>query len=300
VARIAFPASAAAGSFPEAMTSPRFRFVFLADTQLGCYATFSGLDDQQIASYAERGLTVRKAPPTKGYEWDAERYRRAVAAINVLRPAFVLVGGDLVDDPNSDDQTDEFLSITDTIDDDITVYLVPGNHDIAPDAVTPTPASVARYRDRFGPDFYAFTHDGTRVVVMNTTVIDHPEFVVEEWEAQRAFLEEELTARRDARINQVVLAGHHPLFLDSAEEPDTYWNLPLQRRKEILALARRAGVTIGFAGHWHRNHLSTSSGFTQVVSGPVGYPLGDDPSGYRIVDVDDGDIEHRYVPLDAD
>ncbi len=281
------------------MTS-RFRFVFLADTQLGAYATFAGFDDEQIANYAEQGMKVRKVPPAQGHEWDAERYRRAVEAINGLRPGFVLIGGDLVDDANSDDQTDEFLSITDTIDSDITVYLVPGNHDIAPDAVTPTPASIRRYRDRFGPDFYAFTHDRTRVVVMNTSVIDHPELVVDEWEAQRVFLEEELTEREDPRIDQIVLAGHHPLFLNSADEPDSYWNLPRLRRREILALAGRAGVTIGFAGHWHRNHLSTSAGFTQVISGPVGYPLGDDPSGYRIVDVGDGDVAHRYVPLGAD
>lgn len=282
------------------MTPSMFRFVFLADTQLGAYATLSGFDDDQIAAYAERGMKVRKAPPAQGHEWDADRYRSAVEAINGLRPAFVLIGGDLIDDPNGDDQTDEFLSITDTIDDDVTVYLVPGNHDIAPDAVTPTPASIGRYRDRFGPDFYAFTHGGTRFVVMNTSVIDHPELVSEEWEAQRAFLEEELSARDDPRFGQIVLTGHHPLFLDSADEPDSYWNLPRARRTDILALARDAGVTIGFAGHWHRNQISTSEGFTQVVSGPVGYPLGDDPSGYRIVDVGEGGVAHRYVPLDAD
>ena len=280
--------------------SSRFRFVFLADTQLGCYATFSGLDDEQIAAYAERGMKVRSAPPSRGYEWDAEHYRRAVRAINGLRPEFVLIGGDLIDDPNSDDQTDEFLSITATIDPDVTVHLVPGNHDIAPDAVVPTSASIARYRDRFGPDYYSVTHGGTRFVVMNTTVIDHPELVSEEWDAQRAFLDEELIARREAGIHQIVLAGHHPLFLDSAEESDTYWNLPRERRAEVLSLARRAGATLGFAGHWHRNHLATSQGFTQVVSGPVGYPLGEDPSGYRVVDIDGGDIEHRYVPLDSD
>ena len=282
------------------MTTSVFRFLFLADTQLGCYATFSGFDDERIEVYAQRGMKVRKALPVTGYEWDANRYRRAVEAINGLRPAFVLIGGDLVDDPNSDDQADAFLAITDTIDSDIAVHLVPGNHDIAPDAVKPTPASITRYRDRFGPDFYAFTHDRTRVVVMNTTVIDYPELVVDEWEGQRNFLEEELTVRRDSRVDLIVLAGHHPLFLDSAEEPDSYWNLPLARRTDILALARQAGVTIGFAGHWHRNHISTSAGFTQVVSGPVGYPLGDDPSGYRIVDVGDGDVAHRYVPLEPD
>jgi hypothetical protein len=34
-----------------------------------------------------------------------------------------------------------------------------------------------------------------------------------------------------------------------------------------------------------------------VTSGPVGYPLGDDPSGLRIVDVGEERVLHEYVPL---
>ena len=35
-----------------------------------------------------------------------------------------------------------------------------------------------------------------------------------------------------------------------------------------------------------------------VISGPVGYPPGDDPSGLRIVKVYDDRIEHRYYGMD--
>jgi hypothetical protein len=30
----------------------------------------------------------------------------------------------------------------------------------------------------------------------------------------------------------------------------------------------------------------------------VGLPLGDDPSGFRVVEVHEDRIEHRFVPLD--
>jgi 3',5'-cyclic AMP phosphodiesterase CpdA len=280
------------------MAQTRFRFVFLADTQLGCYATFSGLDQAAINGYAERGMTVRQAAVTDGFEWDAARYRRAVDMINSIRPAFVLIGGDLIDDPNSDDQTEEFLSITAGVDPEITVHLVPGNHDIAPDALIPTPQSIARYRERFGPDWYSFVHDRALFVVMNTTVIDHPEFVGDEWTRQREFLEEELSATSRRSVDHLVLVGHHPLFLERPDEPDVYWNLPIERRSGILGLARQAGVRFGFAGHWHRNHIAVADGFTQVISGPVGYPLGDDPSGLRTVDVGTQALTHQYVPLE--
>jgi hypothetical protein len=35
-----------------------------------------------------------------------------------------------------------------------------------------------------------------------------------------------------------------------------------------------------------------------IISGPVGYPLGDDPSGLRIVKVYDDRIEHEYFGMD--
>jgi len=275
----------------------RFRFVFLADTQLGCFATFSGLGPAQVAAYASRGMTVREAPYTMGFEWDARQYRKAVTAINRIGPAFVAIGGDFIDDADSDDQADEFLAITATIDPDIAVRFVPGNHDIAPDSVVPTAVSVARYRQVFGADRYAFVHDRALFVVLNTPVIAHPQLVWDEWEAQLGFLEDVLGQARKRRVSHVVLLGHHPLFVESPNEPDTYWNLPLERRSVILELVHRFGVRIGFAGHWHRNSVACDGAFTQVTSGPVGYPLGDDPSGYRVVDVG-VDVSHGYHPLD--
>ena len=67
----------------------------------------------------------------------------------------------------------------------------------------------------------------------------------------------------------------------------------------ILDLLHGAGVKIGFAGHWHRNAIATDGPFTQITSGPVGYPLGDDPSGYRVVDVTALEVRHEYLALDA-
>jgi 3',5'-cyclic AMP phosphodiesterase CpdA len=274
------------------------RFVFLADTQLGCFATFSGFDGAAIEDYALRGLNVRPSPRVEGFAWDAERYREAVAAINRVHPAFVVIGGDLVDDPNADDQVEAFFAITATIDDDIPLHWVPGNHDIAFDYTVPTPASLTAYRDRFGDDLVSFTFDDTLYLGLNTTVIDHPHEVPGEWERQLAWIDDELATAQRLGVGRVVAIGHHPLFLDAADEPDSYWNLPRERRSIILDRFAAAGVRIGFSGHWHRNHLGTADGFTQVISGPVGYPLGDDPSGYRLVDVGAGGVEHAYHPLE--
>ncbi len=277
--------------------SDGFRFVFLADTQLGCYATFSGFTDEQVEQYAEMGMKVEPVPAVTGFEWDANRYREAVEIINATRPDLVMIGGDLIDDPNSEDQIDEFLEITSGIDDEVEVRWVPGNHDIADDYTAPTADSIRTYRDVFGPDHYSFRMAGTLFIALNTPVIDHPEHVPDEWESQLAFLTDELAHAARSGLDHVIVVGHHPLFVAEPDEPDSYWNLPLERREPILALLHRAGVEIGFAGHWHRNSIANDGPFTQITSGPVGYPLGDDPSGYRVVDVSSTAIDHRYLPL---
>lgn len=277
--------------------SSDFRFVFLADTQLGCYATFSGFNDEQVARYEAMGMKVEPVPSVTGFEWDANRYREAVEVINAVRPELVMIGGDLVDDPNSEDQIDEFLAISSTIDDEVTVRWVPGNHDIADDYAAPTADSIRAYREVFGPDHYSFRMRDTLFIALNTPVIDHPEHVPDEWESQLAFLSEELAAAARSDLDHIIVIGHHPLFVAKPDEPDTYWNIPLERRSVVLALLHGAGVRIGFAGHWHRNALGTDGPFTQVTSGPVGYPLGEDPSGYRIVDVTDDEVHHEYRPL---
>jgi len=278
------------------VNSHGFRFLFLADSQLGAYATFSGADEAGVAAFAERDMHVTAMPRVEGFEWDAARYRQAVAMANHTRPEFVVVGGDMVDDLSSQEQIDELLRITSGLDRDIPVYWVPGNHDIALDTVVPTPHSIDKYREIFGRDYYAFDRGSYRFIVLNTVVLDHPEEVPDELDSQVAFLEHELST---AEAGRAVLFGHHPLFTAMPDEPDTYWNLPMARRALLLELIHRHGVRIAFAGHWHRNSIAFDGEFQMVTSGPVGIPLGDDPSGLRFVDVDSTGILHEYVPLGA-
>lgn len=282
------------------MSQPPFTFAFLADSQLGCYATFSGFSEEEAASYAERGMKVRVVPKVDGYEWDSARYRAAIEAVNGVRPAFVVFGGDMVDDPSDGGQYEEFMEITEGLDPDIPIYWAPGNHDVGENGQRATAESLARYRERFGRDYYTFEHLGARFFVLNTTMFDHPHEVVDEAEAQLAFLAEQLGGAYSRGEGPLVLIGHHPLFLATPDEPDTYWNLSGAYRYRLLELIQQFGVMVAFSGHIHRNSVARAGGFEMVASGPVGYPLGDDPSGYRMVQVYPDRIEHTYHSLGLD
>lgn len=275
----------------------KFDFIFMADCQLGAYATFSGLSEAEVAELASRDMRAAVVPRVDGFEWDAARYAAAISAANALRPDFVVMGGDMVDDPDSEDQLNAVLRITAKLDPDIPMRWVPGNHDIGADTVVPTRHSIDKYREAFGPDYYSFEYDETRFIVLDTVVLDSPQEVPTELEDQMAFLESEVD-RAISGQKRVVLLGHHPLFVRDAGEEDSYWNVPIARRRPLLDLVHRAGIKHAFAGHWHRNAIAFDREFEMVTSGPVGYPLGRDPSGFRFVTVRGSALEHRYRALE--
>jgi 3',5'-cyclic AMP phosphodiesterase CpdA len=182
--------------------------------------------------------------------------------------------------------------------DGIPVRWLPGNHDAAFDGRRPTRESLAHYRARFGDDRYAFDEGGVRFVALNTSVAQHPDALPDEWAAQLDFLRDALESRPPGMA--AILLGHHPLFVSEPDEPDSYWTIPAAPRRAILDLVHRHDVLAAFAGHLHRNALARDRGFEMVTTGPVGFPLGEDPSGVRIVEVRDGQLTHRYEALPVD
>ncbi|MDX1511002.1 MAG: metallophosphoesterase [Nitriliruptorales bacterium] len=274
-----------------------FRFIFMADCQLGCYASFSGLSDDEVTAFAQRGMTVSSFPKVAGFDWDAANYRRAIAQANEIAPDFVVMGGDMVDDPFDEGQYEAVREITEDL--RSRMFWVPGNHDAGDDTDHPTARSLAHYRERFGPDHYAFEHKGASFIVVNTVVWSHAEMVPAEWEEQLAALEQSLAEARE-RGGPIIVFGHHPLFLRDPQEADDFFNVPRVRRDPLLDLLADHGVTAYFCGHWHRNGGGTHRGVEVVISGAVGFPLGDDPSGLRIVDVGPDGLSHTYVALDTD
>ena len=270
-----------------------FFFIQLADPQFGMFARWGGETDEVIEAQLFKGNRIRRAAAITGFEDETRLFSEAISEANRLKPAFVIVCGDMVNDPNSEPERAEVLRIAGQLDPGIPIHWVPGNHDVGADTVSATPASLRVYRDAFGPDYYAFQHGGASFLVLDSITIYNPDPVPGEWEAQLAFIESELAAAA-TRGGPIIAFSHHPAFLKTPNEPDDYWNWPLERRELLLQLLRDAGVLAIFAGHWHRNNHASYGDMQVIASGPVGYPLGDDPSGYRVVKVHGDGVEHDY------
>jgi len=245
-------------------------FIQLADTQFGMFTS-------------DRDFTQETA-----------NYEFVVANINRLRPRFVVICGDLINKVGDAAQTAEYLRITAKIDKSIPVYAAAGNHDVGNE---PTPETIAYYRQHFGPDHYSFVQGSLYGIVLNSGVISAPAKVQNEATAQEAWLKAELGKARAGGARHIVVFQHHSWFLEKADEPNQYFNISIEQRRAYLDLLKAAGVRYIFAGHYHRNSLGRDGDLEMITSGPVGQPLGTDPSGIRIVTVKDSGLEHRYYTL---
>lgn len=227
---------------------------------------------------------------------ETANFERAIAAANRLQPAFVVVCGDLTHRAGDTAQVAEYLRIVAQLDKSIPLYSVPGNHDLA---LPLSPASVREYRQRFGPDRYTFESHGLMGIVINTSLIKEPAGALDETAAQETWLRAVIDTARRARRRHVMVFQHHSWFLARADEPDQYFNLPVVKRRQLLDLLASGGVSHVFAGHYHRNALGRDGNLEMVTTGPVGKPLGSDPSGFRIVTVRGDSVSHRYYSLDS-
>ena len=230
----------------------------------------------------------------KDFAQETANYEFAVANINRLRPSFVVICGDLINKVGDKRQADEYFRITSKIDRSIPVHAVSGNHDVGNE---PTPETIKAYRSRFGPNYYSFRHGRVYGIVIDTSVISAPMNVKAAADAQEAWLKAELARARESGAPHVVVFQHHSWFLEKADEPTQYFNVPIETRRKYLELLKSSGVRYVFAGHYHRNAYARDGNLEMITNGPVGRPLGVDPSGLRIVTVTDDALDHTYYGM---
>ncbi|MDA1257696.1 MAG: metallophosphoesterase [Chloroflexi bacterium] len=279
-----------------------FNFIQLADPQFGMFAEISARSPERIAEWRAAGRIVREVPLMTGFAPETGLFTEAILVANQRHPAFVVVCGDIVYDWDDDPQAEEARRIAGQLDEGIDLHWVAGNHDVGVDSGhrTPTRESLARYRAGFGPDNYAFQQGDTSFIVLNSSVMQAPEEVPDEWKSQLDFLAAELDEAKRRGSAHTVLFTHIPLFLSDPDEDGPESNsaaIPLVQRRPVLDLLRRYGADAVFAGHLHENNYAADGKMEMVASGPVGYPVGVDGSGFREVRVTPDRIDHRWSHL---
>ena len=226
---------------------------------------------------------------------ETANFEMVVATANRLKPAFVIVTGDLVNKAGDPAQIAEYRRIASKLNKSIPLYNVAGNHDVENE---PTPETIAAYRKIFGADHYSFRSGSLAGIVLNSSLIHSPGKTEAIASDQQKWLQAELGRLRTSGAKHLVIFQHHPWFLKTDDEPDQYYNIPLARRTTYLDMFKQAGVRALVSGHYHRNAIARTGNIDMITTGPVGKPSGDNPqSGIRVFIVRDDGLSHRFYSL---
>lgn len=223
-----------------------------------------------------------------GYEHDVKSFKLAVKQINKLNPDFVVICGDLVNN-KSDSSFADFKEIVSGF--EMPFYNAPGNHDVGK---IPTDTSLSYYRKTIGKDYCNFQHKGYSFIVANTQLWKVN--LESESEKHDTWFYETLKEQSD-KNNPIFVIGHYPLYVDSLAEDETYHNLPLVKREEILNLLKKNNVVAYLTGHTHKTVINNFENIQLVSGATTSRNLDETPLGFRLWEVSYDTIKNSFISL---
>ncbi len=246
---------------------------------------------------------------TPGFRKSDSLFSRAVEAVNTLSPVVsadnargpkcAIITGDLINDAYDTLQDSIYRANRAKI--IAPVYEVPGNHDIRPW----NPENHAHYLELRGYDRFSFRLGGCAFIGFDSNCIKDGQEKAEE--QQFKWLEREL--RKSRRYKYIFVFLHCPVIRESIDEENDYFNFHKDPdtpgsadaaiggpRGKYMALFKKYGVDVVFAGHTHMDYDTTVEGIRFVTAGPVGMPLVRGYSGFEVVKVTKEGIDCRFVP----
>src|SRR3954447_3301771 len=159
----------------------------------------------------------------RDFRQETANWEFVIANVNRLKPAFLVVTGDLTNKAADTAQIAEYKRINKLLNPAIHLYSAPGNHDVGNE---PTAESLAAYRKTYGPDYYSFREGQVSGIVLNSSLFKAPVNVPQEAARQEAWLEDELKkARQENAV--IIIFQHIPFFLERPDEPEVYSTLPI-------------------------------------------------------------------------
>ncbi|MCI2417431.1 phosphodiester glycosidase family protein [Saccharopolyspora sp. K220] len=230
-----------------------------------------------------------------------EAARRTLREAVAANPDFIVINGDWVDTGYPEDLALAHRVIDEEIGDKVPWYYNPGNHEVYGSG------NQANFRAEFGETHRSFDHNGTRFVLLDSSLGTLGGGGFDQWTMLRGALD---GAAKDANINGVVAMWHHP-----PRDPSPLQNSQLTDRTEaevveqwLADFRRDTGKGAAFIGG-HVGSFSANSvdGVPYIVNGNAGKTpstlptdggfngwslVGIDPNGERAPEAD----RHRTAP----
>lgn len=253
----------------QSCSDKSFTFVQMTDTQLG---------------FAE----------CRTFEQDSLNCMVAVGMVNALDPDFVVITGDLVDNPVVEREMSCYIDILESLIPE--TYQLPGNHDYRPEYPGQTlEEKVSSFKSLRGDNRFSFVYRKTGFLGFDSNIIKEDEDALEAEQYQ--WMEEQL-AGMSGKCRQIFLFCHCPLVLESLDEPETYDSFSFPMRTRYMELFKKYGVTALFTGHLHRCNDIEIDGIRMITTGAAGLSLHEGyTEGFGRITVRRKSFEYEYIPV---
>ena len=178
---------------------------------------------------------------TDDYSYSDSLMKQAVKVVNRVRPEAVIITGDLVNDAQDLRQKYVYTNNIESINRNIPVYALPGNHDMRPW----TRSNHEMFVEFNGYDRFSFKLNDCAFIGFDSCCIKDG---IEDQEAdQLIWLVDELKAAQGSRY--IFLFTHCPIFRESIDENEDYFNFSKPKRTEYLELGRHQAHHRRHCGH---------------------------------------------------
>ena len=215
----------------------------------------------------------------------------AIELINDFRPEFVIMCGDLIESPSNQEQIQAYKDAVSKLSPEIILHNIPGNHDLGQPVKM---ENILAYQQYIGKLWYYFIHGNSFFIVLSSDIMRDNDAPMNK--QQKQWLVSTLEQSQSKEIGNIFVFMHHPLHLNSPDEPDGYSNMPSRIRSTLLDLFVKYHVRAVFSGHLHDNKINSYQGIELITTNSITVPLGKAPAGFRVVDVTrDGFVDRYYT-----
>ena len=236
-------------------------------------------------------------------EKELQNLNNILKVINENNFDFIVHAGDIVNEIDKSNDLNNYKNFNSKI--DIDIHHIPGNHDVGLDPNNLSNEGLDFYSKNFGNDFYNFSWNEFELIFLNSSKFmnySNQEHYFEQIE----FIEE--TLKNISPRKRLIIFMHHPPFIDKKDilkmgndrihdKDISYWMFEEKIYIDFFNLFKNHNVECIFTGHLHIN-LETQFNYTKIIStSAVGVPLGDDPSGYRIIDFKNGKLSYNFYEI---
>ncbi len=252
-----------------------YQFVILCDPQLGFF------------------------DKDRTWHLEVKRLEFAIDMINKMKPKFVLTCGDMT---NARPFESQFLPqvrdlklVMRKIDPNIPMLFVCGNHDVGN---APSNQDIKTYLKHYGDDLYQFWVGGVKYTVFNSCRISKSEDAPKQIKEQNKWLADVIPFTEAEEPKHQATFCHHPWFFESPAEKDGYFTIKKEHRLDLIDAIATYKVKNCDSGHSHRNANAEYQGTDFVTVSDLGRPLGKDPYGFLVVDVEKDRMKCKYLNVE--